>query len=157
MSDVMLTSTDDRRAVDFRIVLNRVLSGVRSAHPEAIVTVVGSVPPATVLANDMLDSVLHNLLTNAVRHNDQEVPEVTVTVDEREDDVVVRIADNGPGVPDNQKEAVFGKGEKGLDSPGTGLGLYLVKSLVDIYGGDVWVEDDDPRGAAFVVELRKAA
>nr|WP_302080744.1 ATP-binding protein [Salinibaculum sp. KK48] len=47
----------------------------------------------------------------------------------------------------------FGKGEKGLDSPGTGIGLYLVQTLLDQYGGDVWVADNDPEGAVFVVEL----
>jgi signal transduction histidine kinase len=67
--------------------------------------------------------------------------------------VVVRVADNGPGVPDDRKEAVFGRGEKGLRSTGTGLGLYLVDTLVDSYGGRVRVEDNDPEGAVFVVEL----
>ncbi|WP_330166356.1 hypothetical protein [Halobacterium sp. KA-6] len=41
----------------------------------------------------------------------------------RDDDVEVRIPDNGPGLPDNKKEIVFGKGERGLGSPGTGFGL----------------------------------
>ncbi|MXV63877.1 PAS domain S-box protein [Natronorubrum sp. JWXQ-INN-674] len=155
MSEVMLTDTSNLREVDLQIVLNRVLRDVRSTHSDVIITEEGSVPSDTVLANDMLDSVFHNLLTNAVHHNDQDVPEVSVTASEREDSIVVRVADNGPGVPDSQKETVFGKGERGLDSPGTGLGLYLVESLVDIYGGDVWIEDNEPHGAIFVVELRK--
>jgi signal transduction histidine kinase len=65
----------------------------------------------------------------------------------------VAIADNGPGIPDDRKETIFGKGEKGLDSPGTGLGLYLVRTLVEQYGGDIWVEDNDPEGSVFYVEL----
>jgi signal transduction histidine kinase len=81
---------------------------------------------------------------------------VTLSATEREETVVVRIADNGPGVPDHRKEAIFGEGEAGLDSSGTGIGLYLVESLVDSYGGDVWVEDNDPEGAVFVVELPRA-
>jgi signal transduction histidine kinase len=40
-----------------------------------------------------------------------------------------------------------------LQSGGTGLGLYLVRTLIDAYGGAVWVEDNDPEGAVFVVEL----
>ena len=69
-----------------------------------------------------------------------------------EESTTVRVADNGPGIPDTQKETIFGKGEKGLDSPGTGLGLYLVRTLVKQYGGAVWVEDNDPEGSVFVVE-----
>jgi signal transduction histidine kinase len=65
----------------------------------------------------------------------------------------VSIADNGPGIEDKHKEQIFQEGEKGLESGGTGVGLYLVKTLVDKYGGDVWVEDNEPTGSVFVVEL----
>lgn len=97
-----------------------------------------------------------NLLDNAVIHNDKESVEVSVAVEECEDRVVVRIADNGPGVPDSRKREVFGRSEKGLESPGSGLGLYLVDQLVDIYGGSVWIEDNEPDGSVFCVELRRA-
>jgi signal transduction histidine kinase len=63
-----------------------------------------------------------------------------------------RIADNGPGVPDEQKERIFEEGEKGIDSEDTGLGLHLVRTLVDRYGGDVRVEDNEPEGSVFVAE-----
>ena len=69
------------------------------------------------------------------------------------DTVRVRIADNGPGIPDEQKRTVFERGEKRPDSEGTGVGLYLVQTLVNAYGGDVWVEDNEPTGSVFVVEL----
>jgi signal transduction histidine kinase len=78
---------------------------------------------------------------------------VSASVDEGEGVAEVRVADNGPGIPEDQRDEVFGKGEKGLDSPGAGIGLYLVRSLVEIYGGDVWVEDNEPKGAVFVVRL----
>jgi len=78
---------------------------------------------------------------------------VTVTCEETDDRIRVRVADNGPGVPDAEKDEIFGKGEKGLDSAGSGIGLYLVSVLTRQFGGDVWVEDNEPRGAVFVVEL----
>jgi len=65
----------------------------------------------------------------------------------------VSIADNGPGIADTHKEQIFQEGQKGLESGGTGIGLYLVNTLVDRYGGDVWVEDNEPTGSVFVVEL----
>ncbi|MEA5386563.1 ATP-binding protein [Haloarculaceae archaeon H-GB2-1] len=114
----------------------------------------------------MLDSVVRNLVENAVQHNDTDDPTVAVSAEERVDTAAVRVADDGPGVPDDAKESIFGKGEKGLDSEGVGLGLYLVNQLVDLFGGSVHVEDrtdsfeaveedGDPRGAVFVVELPK--
>lgn len=103
----------------------------------------------------MLSSVFRNILENAVRHNDEETPEITVSSEEDTETIQIRIADNGPGIPDNQKDAVFGKGEKGLDSPGSGIGLYLVHTLTDQFGGKVWVEDNEPKGTVFIVELPK--
>lgn len=157
MADVMLSADSQRQPVDLRATLERELDEVRSTYPGAAVTVDGTVPSVTVLADDMLDSILRNLLKNAIQHNDEDVPEVTVSVEAGGESVVVRVADNGPGVPDDRKEEVFGKGEKGLESGGAGLGLYLVRTLVDSYGGEVWVEDreegDPEAGAAFVLEL----
>lgn len=82
---------------------------------------------------------------------------MTVSVDVGAEAVQIRVADNGPGVPDDRKERIFGRGEKGLDSSRTGLGLYLVQTLIDIYDGAVWVEDNDPVGAVFVVELQRSS
>ncbi|XGI84646.1 sensor histidine kinase [Halorutilales archaeon Cl-col2-1] len=76
-----------------------------------------------------------------------------ITAEEVEGHVVISIADNGPGVPDNEKDEIFGRGEKGLESEGTGVGLYLVDTLVENYGGEVWVDDSEMGGAAFKVKL----
>ncbi len=152
LAEVMLTTDGRRRPTDIQTALERELDEVRSAYPGALVTVDGTVPSVSVLADDMLGSVLRNPVKNAIQHNDSAVPEVTVSVETNEGSVHVRVADNGPGVPDNRKEAIFGKGEKGLESDGAGLGLYLVQTLVDTYRGDVWVEDG-AEGAVFVVEL----
>jgi len=98
-----------------------------------------------VSADELLDAVFRNLLKNAIQHNRQETPGIWVSVDCLDETVEIRIADNGLGVDDAHKETIFGKGKQGLDSDGTGIGLYLVQSLVDRYGGDVWVEDRNPR------------
>ncbi|SEV90089.1 PAS domain S-box protein [Halobacterium jilantaiense] len=156
IADVMLTETDNNHPVALRSTLETELEEVRTSFPGAAVTVAGSIPDATVHGNDMLDSVFRNLLKNAVQHNDKPVPEVTVSAERNGDTATVRVADNGPGVPDPHKDAIFGKGETGLESDGTGMGLYLVETLVDAVGGDVSVADNDPEGAVFAVTLRVA-
>jgi len=155
MADVMLSREDaqPQGQVSLRNTLEQELETVESEYPDAHVVVEGALPAVQVQANQMLDSVFRNLLSNAVQHNDKEVPEVSVSATTHDMRAVVRIADNGPGVPDSQKEEIFGEGEKGLDSSGTGLGLYLVQELVTHYGGEVWVEDNNPEGAVFAVEL----
>lgn len=155
MTDVWLSDSDEQMEIPLKSTLESVLDAIRSTHSEAVITVNGRVPESSVLADDMLNSVFHNVLANALQHNDKDVSKVEVTVTEREQTVLLRIADNGPGVPDDRKETIFGKGEKGLDTSGTGLGLYLVKTLVESYEGDVWVEDNEPEGAVFVIELQK--
>ena len=147
------------------ISLKRVLEGElekrRETHDDAEITLVE--PPSEqthVLANELLASVFRNLINNAVLHNDSAAPEVRISVEEDDDVVQVRVADNGPGVPEDMKERLFAEGEKGLESGGTGIGLFLVQNLVESYGGDIWVEDrsgtdtDDTTGAVFVVELQ---
>jgi len=149
--------TTELEPVALREMLELELTTARDSHPDARFHNSGEIPQVSVRANEMLPSVFRNLLENAVRHNDEETPKTTVSCKELPESVRVRIADNGPGIPDSQKEQIFGKGEKGLDSPGTGIGLYLVNTLTTQFGGDVWVEDNDPKGAVFVVELSRSA
>jgi len=153
VAEVMLSATTETKSVGLRHVLTDRIDEVAATHADAILTTEGTVPDVAVPADDMLGSVFQNLLTNAIVHNHGPVREVAVSVTVADDTVAVRIADNGPGIPDSRKDAIFEGGEKGLDSEGTGLGLYLVETLVDRYDGDVWVEDNEPTGAVFVVEL----
>ncbi|AOW79814.1 integral membrane sensor signal transduction histidine kinase [Halodesulfurarchaeum formicicum] len=155
MADVWLSENDDRTIVPLKSTLENMLDEARAVHTDSVIQVDGEVPDVPVLADDMLSSVFDNLLNNAVQHNDNDIPKVNVSVENGTETVHVRVADNGPGVPDNRKESIFGEGEKGMESSGTGLGLHLVKTLMDKYGGSVWVEDNDPKGAVFIVELQK--
>ncbi len=155
VTKVLLRSETDRTPIPVRPVLEAQIDDVRANHERAIAAVDGPIPDVEVLADDMLESVFRNLLNNAVVHNDKELPELTVSAAVDDDVVRLRIADNGPGIRDEHKELIFEEGEKGLDSDGTGLGLYLVQTLVERYGGDVWVEDNDPEGSVFVLELRR--
>lgn len=107
-----------------------------------------------VVVDDLFENVIWNLLDNAVEHNDTDEPEITVTANERDGSVRVEIADNGPGVPDDLKESIFRRNASAVDNAvGSGFGLFFVDQMVDRYGGDIWVEDNDPRGAVFVLSL----
>ncbi|MFC4447548.1 hybrid sensor histidine kinase/response regulator [Halorussus aquaticus] len=143
----------DLEPVDADSVLESELRKVRTSYDDATFVVDGEIPEVRVRANNMLSSVFSNLLNNAAQHNDADDPRVEVGVETDDDAVTVRIADNGSGIPSDRREAIFGRGEQGIDSTGTGIGLYLVDTLVEQYGGDVRVEGEDPRDAAFVVEL----
>jgi signal transduction histidine kinase len=116
----------------------------------------------------MLAAVFGNLLGNAVQHNDADDPVVRVSATENDDTVTVRVADNGPGIPDDRKESVF---HRGNSTSGGGFGLFFVRTMVEEYGGSIRIEDraeqssagsrtqsDDnqPRGTVFIVDLPRA-
>lgn len=157
MAEVWLSESDEKRQISLQSPLENVLDEMRAVHADSDITVNGDISDVTVVADDMLSSVMRNLLQNAIQHNTKDTPKVEVSTEELEETVVVRVADNGSQVPDSQKETIFGKGEKGLGSSGTGLGLYLVKTLMEKYGGNIRVADNEPEGTVFAIELQKAS
>ena len=164
------SSEPELHPVGLESVLTNEIEKARSAYDETTISVEGDLHDGLeVVATDLLSSVFRNLLNNAVTHNDKPEPEITVTVEENADSVSVAIADNGPGVPDSQKDEIFGRGEMGLESSGSGIGLYLVDTLVEMYDGSVVLEDraerssassrtqsddNDPEGSVFTVLLQ---
>ncbi|WP_372910723.1 ATP-binding protein [Salinigranum sp.] len=137
-------------------VLEERVTAARKRFPDADISL-GRLPGVRVHADDLLPAAIDALLENAVVHNDKEAAEVTVDVIDRQTDVVVRICDNGPGVPRGQRDLIFGREDVDVVHHGTGLGLFLVDNIVDSYDGAVWVEDNDPEGAVFAVRLQHAS
>ena len=142
------------RDVELGAVVGRAVSEGRGAHPDAEFE--ADVPNGlTVRADDLLSAVLENLLSNAVDHNDADRPRVAVGAEPDGESVVLRVSDNGPGIPESEREAYFEAGRQHEASVGQGLGLYLVNTLVERYGGTVEITDNEPRGTTVEVELRR--
>ena len=145
-----LIGEPDLEPVDLTAITAELADRVEATF-EATVTL-ESADEAVVTGNAGLRSVVDNLLENAAEHNDADDPVVHVDVRTDTETVQLVVRDNGPGVPDSRKETVFDPAPDGA----SGSGLSLVSTLVDAYGGTVRVEDNEPRGAAFVVELPRA-
>ncbi|NOY10999.1 MAG: HAMP domain-containing protein [Archaeoglobi archaeon] len=107
---------------------------------------------ATVLADVGIYSVVDNLVSNAIRHGGTERVEFEIA--EKGEYVELRVKDYGRGIPDEIKEEIFREGFSTADS--LGLGLYIVRRIVERYGGKVWVEDNPEGGAVFVIRLPRA-
>ncbi len=140
--------------------LDRVIREEIAHFPDARITYGGLY--VTVLADDLLPEIFTNLIGNAVKHGGPGV-EIGITVEDAEEDerVLVTVADTGPGVPDDAKEAIFARFEQGKGrGSGQGLGLSICRMLAARYGGRIRVEDRVPghseKGAAFRFTLRKA-
>jgi len=114
---------------------------------------------AVVLADEMLGQVFTNLIGNSSKFCGED-GEITITVGERDDAVLVTVADNGPGISDEMKPLIFDRFRKGKQKSGKGLGLYITRNLVEGYGGRIWAEDrvrgHHDRGAAVCFTMKPA-
>lgn len=102
-----------------------------------------------------VERIVENLLANAVAHTPPQT-RVWVSVRADGDGAVILVEDDGPGVPAEQREAIFEPFRKAgavEDSPGAGIGLALVARFAQIHGGRAWVEPREPSGASFRVWL----
>jgi signal transduction histidine kinase len=108
-----------------------------------------------VLANHLAEEVLASIVENAVEHNTSDRPRVEIDAQYAGDWIQVRIADNGPGISDELKTTMFERSISNDQTAG-GFGLYFVSVMMDLYGGKVWYEDNDPCGAVAILEFQRA-
>jgi signal transduction histidine kinase len=106
------------------------------------------------LADEALYSVLENLVNNAIKHG--KTKKVDIWLSEFEDSCEIRVVDYGLGIPSEIRWQIFKESFRYGESAGSGLGLFIVKRIVDRYGGRIWVEETKPHGATFVIRLKAA-
>lgn len=128
------------------------VSTFRGTHENARIE--ADFEPVTVRSGAGLTVALEELIANAIDHCDCD-PEVCVTVRREGDHAVLTVADNGPGIPESERRALSG-GEETPIEHASGLGLWLVRWIVDDLGGTVTYETNDPQGAVVTIRLPMA-
>jgi len=98
-----------------------------------------------------------NLLTNAIKYT-PDGGSVTIDFEGQSNAYTIKISDTGCGIPKNQQDKIFNKlfradNVREKDTNGTGLGLYIVKSIIDQSGGKIWFESIENSGTTFFIEL----
>jgi len=101
--------------------------------------------------------VFQNLLSNAVKYT-PDAGQVSLEIKKQDPDVLIKVSDTGLGIPKNQQAKIFSKlfradNVQAKDVDGTGLGLYIVKAILDSSGGKVWFESEENKGASFYASL----
>ncbi len=104
-----------------------------------------------------VDQVLTNLIENAVRYTPSDSP-IEMSVNVEGEQMVISVADRGPGIPPSDLERVFDKfyrvlGHTAERTTGSGLGLAVCKGLVEAHGGHIWAENREGGGAIFCFTL----
>jgi signal transduction histidine kinase len=101
----------------------------------------------------------YNVLSNAVKYVERVSGKITIRVEPRADEIEFTCADNGPGIPSDEVERIFTPFHRSAlqgDQPGSGLGLYFTKSMIEHQGGRVWAESGPGRGSTFHIVLRRS-
>ncbi len=112
--------------------------------------------PATMVADpDLLTQAIGNLLSNAVKYS-PDGGRIDVAAQSDGEWLVVVVQDRGLGIPEPDRRRVFERYHRGANVAGvvgTGVGLYLVKMVVDLHGGDIGVDSQEGRGSRFTMRL----
>ncbi|WP_440988563.1 PAS domain S-box protein [Haloarchaeobius baliensis] len=148
-----LDRDDDHLAVtDVTRYVAEAAETARKRFPHADLTV--STPEsATAVADRRLVFALSNAIENAVDHNDSEHPSVDVSVERTDEEVEIRVADDGPGIPKQERDLVTGERDITQLQHGSGLGLWAINWIVESFGGSLAFETSE-KGSVVVLRLR---
>jgi len=146
-----------RERTDLGELVRRVVeeSGVRGQRPISVAdegVIVG-------LDQAKVERIVENLITNVIRHTPSET-RLWIEVRARDRGALLVVSDEGPGVPEEFRAAIFESFHQGPNvtthAPGVGIGLSLVARFAELHGGRAWVEDREGGGASFMVFLPDA-
>ncbi|MDP8254351.1 MAG: PAS domain S-box protein, partial [Candidatus Alcyoniella australis] len=146
--------------VDLSRTIDNVVAYSRDLFPGAQIRF-SSPGERIVLANNLLEILFLNLIKNGLTHNRDPRPRISITIRsgkiEGRPAWVVSLKDNGVGIPDELRPQIFERYKRHGKRRGTGLGLFIVKELVDQYGATIDVQSVDPadhsHGTRFVITL----
>ena len=104
-------------------------------------------------------SVISNLHENAIKYSDGE-PTIIWKAEEKNNSIRITIEDNGVGIPQEEKKKIFNLfhrigDENTRTTKGTGIGLYMVRKIIDAHGGTIHVKNNTPKGSIFEIEFPK--
>lgn len=105
----------------------------------------------------LMQAIFQNLLSNAIKYT-PEGGKISVGVEKKEHDLLIKVGDSGYGIPKSEQSKVFSKFFRATNTAeqvpeGTGLGLYIVKSAVEQGGGKIWFESEENKGTSFYISF----
>jgi signal transduction histidine kinase len=108
-----------------------------------------------ILADNMIYSVFENIINNAVIHG--KANNIKVEILDKRVTSMIKISDNGIGIPEEIKDKIFDEGFHYGSNGNTGMGLFIVKKAMETYHGNVFVEDNQPQGTTFTFVFHRIA
>ena len=152
-----------KEIIDFAEIVQKSYLGLSRLMEEKDISAKLQIPnqPTTISGHrDRLTQVVVNLLSNAIKFCDAEAGSIKVTLTRESNRVRLTVSDNGPGIPAAQRAHIFERftqlpGADGSKPQGSGLGLFISRTIVEDHGGQIGVEEGEDGGAMFWVELEQ--
>lgn len=147
---------DPVTSVDVTQIIESVTNDIKTTW-QSVTVQVDTPTQAYVASNGLLKPAIENIAVNAVEHNDVNSPRINISVSSGpdSDEVLIRIADNGPGISEYERE-IFEQREETELRHSSGLGLWLVHWIIDDIDGTVEIEQRRPRGTVVTLRVPRA-
>ncbi|MFW6196590.1 MAG: ATP-binding protein, partial [Thermoplasmatota archaeon] len=144
---------DEIGEIEIDSVLDQILSEHKDQAEKEGIDIEVQTSECKVKGGTLLQEMISNLAENSIIHSDCD--KIRIKDECEGNECVVTVEDDGKGIPDDVKEKIFERGYKQGENAGSGLGMYLVKEIVESYGGSVEVKDSEFGGAGFEIHLQR--
>jgi signal transduction histidine kinase len=151
----VVTRGKDFEEIESREVLESTLKNLAREIEERRAEVTFDELPKVKADGTQLQRIFQNLIVNAVKFNESEIPKVHISSKSNEHEWIFSVKDNGIGINKNQHESIFMLFRRLNPEiyPGTGSGLSITKRIIDRHGGRIWVESEEGKGSTFFFSI----
>ncbi|MFW5927659.1 MAG: PAS domain-containing sensor histidine kinase, partial [Thermoplasmatota archaeon] len=146
---------EEIKEVDISSIIKNTVSQIRPMIKEAGMEIDKECPEDTIMVKGgpLIDNVFSNIIENSIKHSDGS--KLRIHAEITQDEVICILEDDGKGIPEEDESYIFEKGYTTDEERGTGLGLFLVKMLLEIYDGEIEVKKSELGGPRFDIHLKR--
>lgn len=151
------TKTNSFLRVELESVLDKVLDNLQIIIKSNNAIITHNKLPEIIGDDVQMGQLFQNLINNALKFRSKENPSITITAEEKEEEWLFSVSDNGIGIDAQFKDKIFVIFQRlNLDYPGTGIGLAICKKIVERHKGDIWVKSEYGDGSVFYFTISKS-